>query len=150
MTLRLAAGTLACGLSDIHASINDVAYLGPRWNDDWSGVSAHLAEGSDAPTQGPILTEALEIARSPHRGDANPLFPERARKSRRSGVATPVCHIGSQGALYCGHGGEAPRGFGFSDAALAYTTVIQVEPTFATGQPSRGACVQIRVPFRVL
>ena len=77
-------------------------------------------------------------------------FPDRAQKEEVPGKATITCVVTAQGLLeHCKVLKEAPKGYGFGEAALGMASVFRMSPKRVDGQVVEGGRVTIPLVFSV-
>lgn len=77
-------------------------------------------------------------------------FPDRAQKESVSGKATITCGVTAQGLLEnCKVLKEAPKGYGFGEAAVGMASAFRMSPKRIDGQAVEGGRVTIPLVFNV-
>jgi protein TonB len=82
--------------------------------------------------------------------DVMRVYPDRALRSRTSGIALIQCSVTEAGEMAnCTVEQEAPTGFGFGEAALKLTPSFKMAPTTSQGSPVQGGIVRLPLQFRL-
>jgi TonB family protein len=89
-------------------------------------------------------------ASKPTGDDLERFFPKRAQDESVSGKATIKCGVTAEGLLdRCKVLKEAPKGYGFGEAALAMASTFRMSPKRVDGQVVEGGQVTIPLVFNV-
>ncbi len=99
-----------------------------------------------APAAEPVRITRPDWERLPSGEEMARYFPERAQRLERSGRATILCTVETDGRVSgCVVASEDPAGFGFGEAAIRLSKLFRMKPAMHDGVAVGGG--QVRIPL---
>lgn len=120
----------------------------PEEEDDQAVLEDRMREEEAQQEQsGPFELAGVNWVRPPSQRDFQRFYPRRALYSGQDGRVVLDCVADGRGRLNCSVADEAPRGFGFGNAAISISRQTRIGPRTRDGRSVEGGHIRLPLVF---